>query len=232
MPMNKFIISTIYILIFAGATAQKVTVTAHKESVSGDNIEGYVTELDGKAGDVQSSWIRFLKEIGKVRQSGDPITISEPVFNGLVFSKGIIYAVTKNNGEKVTVWLGIKSAEWESNDVSRINNELEKAVYRYGVKFYRDKIQVQIDEAQQASDAVDKQKQRFSNQGKDLSNKLVNNGQEKIQLEKSLEANKLENAVLLVKISNNKKAQDSLARAGEQIQKVKGMHQERQRLVN
>jgi hypothetical protein len=70
------------------------------------------------------------------------------------------------------------------------------------------------------------------NQNKDLNTKLVNNAQQKIQLEKSLEANKLDNLVLIQKIENNKKSQDSVRLAGEQIKKVIEMHKERQRKVN
>jgi hypothetical protein len=212
--------------------AQKVTVTAQSEKVKGEPVEGYGTLLEGKKDAVNSAWVKFLKEIGKVRQSGDPVTITEPVFNGLSFSKGTIYSIVKDKGETTVVWLGINPSEWETNNVKRINNELEKAVYQFGVKYYRDKIQLQIDEAQQAMDAVEKQKQRITNQTKDLTIQLGNNEQEKIQLDKSQEANKFENAVLKVKLENNKKAQDSLAQAGVQIQKVKQMHAERQRKVN
>ena len=224
-----------FLLILFGpsALAQKVTVSpGQTEKVKGTSVEGYSTELEGKKDEVNSSWIRFLKEIGKVRQSADPVTISEPVFNGLLFSKGSIYAVIRERGERTYVWLGILQSEWESNDVERVNHELEKAIYRFGVKFYRDKIQTQIDETQQALDAVEKQKQRAITQNKDLTIQLGNNEQEKVQLEKSLENNKLENAVLKVKLENNKKAQDSLQQAAQQIQKVKEAHIERQRKVN
>ena len=70
------------------------------------------------------------------------------------------------------------------------------------------------------------------NQNKDLSIKLSNNEQEKIQLDKTLETNKLENAVLKVKLDNNKKAQDSLANVGLQIKKVMETHRDRQRKIN
>ena len=110
--------------------------------------------------------------------------------------------------------------------------QLEKLVYQFGVKFYRDKIQAQIDEGQQAFDAVVRKQQRLTNQSKDLTIRLGNNEQEKVQLEKTLESNKLENLVLLQKIVNNKKAQDSVALASEQIKKVIELHKERQRKVN
>jgi hypothetical protein len=51
-------------------------------------------------------------------------------------------------------------------------------------------------------------------------------------LEKSLENNKTENQELLKRIEQNKKAQDSVAVAAEQIKKVVEMHKERQRKVN
>lgn len=234
--MNMFKVLVFCLLISVSLQAQKVTVTSQTEKVKDESVEGYTTELEGKKNEVNEAWIKFLKDIGKVRQSVDPVTVSEPVFNGLVFSKGIIYAIVKSTGtgtaEKTTVWLGIKPSEWEKSNVNRINNELEKGVYRFGVKYYRDKIQVQIDEAQQALDAVDKQKLRFSNQQKDMTIQLSNNEQEKIQLDKSLETNKLENALLKTKLVNNKKAQDSLAEATIQIKKIKLLHQERQRKVN
>src|SRR5207253_7568032 len=70
-----------------------------------------------------------------------------------------------------------------------------------------------------AAQAVDRQAQRTSSEAKTLGNKLVNNEQQKVQLEKSLEENKLENLVLKQKIVNNKKAQDSLAQVAIQDRK-------------
>lgn len=230
--MNKFTIIAFCFLTSASLQAQKVTVTSQTEKIKDESVEGYATELEGKKNEVNEAWIKYLKDIGKVRQSVDPVTVNEPTFNGLIFYKGIIYSMVKGNGEKTSVWWGIKPSEWEKSNVNRINNELEKGAYRFGVKYYRDKIQVQIDEAQQALDAVDKQKLRFSNQQKDMAIQLSNNEQEKIQLDKSLETNKLENELLKTKLVNNKKAQDSLAEATIQIKKIKLLHQERQRKVN
>jgi len=229
--MNKFSV-IVFCFLAVSVQAQKVTVTSQTEKVKDESVEGYTTELEGKKNEVNDAWIKFLKEIGKVRQSVDPVTLSEPTFNGLNFSNGIIYSVVKGKGEKTSVWWGIKSSEWEKSNVNRINNELEKGAYRFGVKYYRDIIQVQIDEAQQALDAVEKQKLRFSNQQKDMAIQLSNNEQEKIQLDKSLEANTLENTMLKAKLIENKKAQDSLVEATVQIKKIKLLHQERQRKVN
>ena len=231
--MNKFSFLLICLCISTAALAQlTVVVKSKSEKINGASAEGYSSELQGKKEDVASAWSKFLKDIGKVKNPGGTITITEPAIGATVYPKGILYAAVEGNEENATVWLGLNKEEWVVNDITIVTTELEKLVYRFGVKFYRDQIQKQIDEAQQASDAVDKQKQRLLNQNKDLVNKLSNNEQQKIQLEKSLETNKLDHLVLLQKIENNKKSQDSVANAGVQIKKVVETHKERQRKVN
>lgn len=238
--MNKFILGCFCLFISVVANSQTVSVSKSTEKIKGDDAEGFYTELEGKKDDVGSAWTKFAKDLGKTKflSTTDPLTITEPTIGGTFYEKGILYTVTKGKaatkekGEITTVWIGLKSGEWVVNDISIVNKELEKLVHQFGVKYYRDKIQVLIDEALRATDAVERQKQRITNQTKDFTLKVGSNEQEKIQLEKSLEANKLEHAVLLQKIENNKKSQDSLALAGEQIKKALELQKERQRKVN
>jgi len=232
MTMNKFLIFTALTLAINVAHSQTVTVNKQNEKVKNETLEVFVTSLDGSKNDIQSAWVRFLKDMGKLKQSGNPMTVSEPIINGTPFSKGTVYADINEGDKSSTVWMGINPAEWDDKDITYANRELQKMLYQFGVKFYRDQVQKQIDETQQALDAVEKQQQRMLNQNKDLTIKLSNSDQEKIQLEKSLEANKFENAVLKVKLENNKKAQDSLLNVGVQIKKVMETHKEKQRKIN
>jgi hypothetical protein len=229
--MKKLIIFFV-LCITSFAYSQKVDVSKKSEKIKGESAEGYSTNLEGKKEDVTAAWSRFLKDLGKSKNGNEYQFIENPTLGGTAYTTGIVYSRSNGNDEKASVWLGIKAAEWKVNDIDLVDKQLEKLVYQFGMKFYRDKIQAQIDEGQQASDAVVKQQQRLVNQNKDLTIRLGNNGQEKIQLEKSLEVNKLENLVLLQKIENNKKSQDSVKLAGEQIKKVIEMHKERQRKVN
>lgn len=230
--MNKVMLSLFCFCLSLMLQAQTVTVTEKNEKVKGESAKGFATQLEGKKDDVNTAWGKFLKEVGKTKNPGGMITIAEPAIGGTVYSKGILYASVEGNDEKATAWIGLVEGEWVVNDIGIVYKELEKLVYRFGVKYYRDVIQADIDEAQRALDAVERQKQRLTNQNKDLNIKLGNNAQEKIQLEKSLESNKLENLVLIQKIENNRKSQDSVAMAGEQIKKVVELHRERQRKVN
>ncbi|MGE0770653.1 MAG: hypothetical protein AB7K37_02990 [Cyclobacteriaceae bacterium] len=232
MPANKFTLLTLCLVIGFGAQAQTVKVEEQNKKIKGEDASGYQTTLEGAKEDVSAAWARFLKDVGKTKQALDYITVTDPAMGGTVYSKAIVYALSDGNAESTAVWLGIIESEWKVNDISLVTKELEKLTYQFGVKYYRDKIQAQIDEAVRALNAVERQQQRLVTQNRDLNIKLGNNEQEKVQLEKSLEANKLEHAVLLVKIENNKTSQDSVVEAGEQIKKVIELHKERQRKVN
>jgi hypothetical protein len=231
--MIKFLISVIGCFLMLPMWAQTVSVQKQTEKIRSEQAEGFATELQGKKEAVVNSWNKFLKDIGKAKLSGGEYqTISEPALGGTIYTGGILYTTTKGNEEKTTVWLGLLGSEWKVNDIEIVNKELEQLAYQFGVKFYRDQIQLQIDEAQQAADAVEKQAQRLANENRTLNNRLANNEQQKVQLEKSLKENELEHLVLQQKIVNNKKSQDSVAQAAIQIKKVVEMHKERQRKVN
>ena len=141
--------------------SQKVTVDKKSEKIKGESAEGYAAELDGKKEDIAAALGRLIKDLGKVKSGREYQYVEGPALGGTVYTTGIVYAKSRGNEEKSSVWLGIKAAEWTVNDITLVEKQLEKLVYQFGVKFYRDKIQAQIDEGQQALDAVARQQQRL-----------------------------------------------------------------------
>lgn len=234
MNRNKFALFLFCLVSFLSTSlAQKVTTEKQSQKINGDSCDGFASQLEGKKEEVTISWNKFLKEFGKPKTgAANVLTITEPALGGTVYPKGIIYADIQEKGENTVVWMGIKEGDWVVNDIGIVMRDLEKEVYRFGIKYYKDKIQAQIDEAQRAHDATTRQSQRLVNQNKDLTIQLGNNEQEKVKLDERLQNNALEHAVLLQKIENNKLAQDSVATATEQIKKVIDLHKERQRKVN
>jgi len=212
--------------------AQKVTVAAKTERIRSESAAGSATVLSGPAEAVEAAWNRYCKDLGKAKAAGEFMVFSKPVLGGTVYEKGTLYTKISTVGGQTTVWAGLLESEWSVNDVSLVYSELEQWVYRFGVKFYRDQIQNQIDEAQRAVEAVERARQRLTNQNKDLSGKITANEAEKVRLEKQLENNRVEHASLLVRLENNRKAQDSVAAAIIPIKNVLELHQERQRKVN
>ena len=231
--MIKLYMTCLILLIAVNGWSQTVVVKKQNEKIKGEGAQGYSTDLEGKPNDVSSLWTKFLKEVGRVKLfSSDPVVVTEPNFDGTVYPKGIIYGHIAESGNHATVWLGMLPDEWDEKERDVANEQLEKLVYQFGVRFNRDKVQRQIDETQEAVDAVDRQTQRLINQNKDMIFQLSNNEKEKTHLEKSVENNKLENEALKIKLERNKKAQDSLVNVVVQIKKVKEAHQERLRKIN
>jgi hypothetical protein len=221
---KKVILSILCSLILVLSYGQSVKVKKESSRVKGENLDGHGVDLEAKLQDVNSSFIKVLRGMGKVKQSDGVYVLTE---SSISSSKNPIYCTTKDHGEKSTAWMGINESDW-GDEASKINKELEKALYDFGVKFYRDKAQVQIDESIRASQAVEKQQQRYVTDNKNLNIKLEDNKREKIRLEKNLEDNKLEYETLLLKIEKNKHDQDSINIAGEQIKKVIEAQKEKQ----
>lgn len=232
MEARKKFALIFFIGLSVTATAQSVKVEKESHRVKGENVDGYSVELEGKQDDVATSFNKYLKSFAKLKLGANPITLTETVIGGTSY-KSPIYATTKERNTTAVAWIGLKPAEWSTTDeAEKVNKELERIIYDFGVKYYRDKIQVQVDESTKALQAVERQQQRLLNENKNLMLRLENNEKERIQLEKSVEANKLENLSLLTLIEKNKKSQDSVAIATEQIKRVVEMHKEKQKKVN
>jgi hypothetical protein len=212
--------------------AQQVTVSAKTERIRGESANGWAAEINGPAEAVATAWNRYVKELGKTKAAGDYVAVSAPAPGGTAYDKGTVYTKAGPGSTPVTVWAGMLDKEWTENELAMVSKELEQWVHRFCVKFYRDQIQTQIDEAQRALDAEERARQRLANQNKDLTGKLTSNEAEKVRLEKQLENNRVEHASLLSRLEKNKKAQDSVAAAVAPIKAMLEAHQERQRKVN
>lgn len=229
--MKKLAMLCALLAVFT-AHGQKVTVNKKGDKIKGESTEGYGTTLEGKKEDVVAAWSKYIKTLGKVKAGSDYQFIETPAMGGTVYTSGVVYAKSIGNAESGSVWMGIRPDEWTVNDIKIVEGTIKELVYQFGIKFYKDKIQAQINEAQEALNIVVRQQQRLVTENNSLHSKLVTNEQQRIQLEKSLEANKLEKLVLEQKVVNNKNAQDSVAAAALPIKKVVEMHQERLRKVN
>lgn len=224
---QKVIVLLSCFFISSFSVAQSIVAKKEMIRINGENADGVAVELDGARDDVSSSFLKYLKTFGKTKQAYDYITITEATLNNKTYTLPIFAQVQEK--EKVSrVWIGIKTSAWPTNETTNIDTQLEHIVYVFGVQFYKDKMQVQIDESNRALQAVERQQQRFSNQNRDLNSNLEDNKREKIQLEKSLVNNKLEYETLLQKIDKNKKDQDSLQVANDQIRKVIDMQRDKQ----
>jgi hypothetical protein len=232
ITVKKFFAFSIFtIFITASALAQKVTVSKDSERVKGSDIEGYAVELNGTYDEVSVAFTKYIKSFSKVKAAGNVTQLSETQFKNTKYASPF-YAITRTVGDKASAWMGLNPSEWPSQEeATKALNELESVMHNFGVKFYRDKIQLDVDEAARAQQTAEKQQLRLQNDNKNLNAKLEFNQKEKLRLEKALIDNKTEYGNLLRALEQNKKDQDSVAIATEQIKKRVEFHKERQKKV-
>lgn len=230
--MRALLISASILALSVGAMAQKIQTSKKENTIKGKAAIGYWVELEGKKEPVANDLGKYLKDFGRAKNLFDNLTLNNPSLGGTVYEGKTLYASAEGDEKKVNVWVGIDTSEWRGTDLNNVWPNIEKIVYQYAVRHYKGKSQNEMGQTQAALEAVERQKNRLQNQSKDLALKLSNNEQEKLHLEKSLEANAFEHAVLLQKIANNKKSQDSVAAAGLQIQKVLDGQKEKSKKIN
>ncbi len=226
---KKFCLYLVLVVLSLPTLAQKVSVSKENEKIKGKSTEGYSTELSGTLEEVNAAYSKYLKSFGKIKLFTMPIQLTEAVIGSVKYSSPI-HALTRGKGQKVWVWMGLDPAA-DSSQRSHIK-DFEKVVYDFGVKFYKDKIQLDIDESLRAQQTAEKQTLRLQNENKSLNARLEFNQKEKIRLEKALADNKLEYETLLLNLDKNKKSQDSVLVATDQIKKMVDTHKERQKKVN
>jgi hypothetical protein len=232
MLKHRIIFITSFLLLFIlSSSAQTVKVKKEQTRVKNDYADGFEVELPGTYEEIDEALEKLMKTLGKTKESEGQYAVAEPAIVGRTYTAPV-YGSTKQVGNIISAWIGLKKSEWKDSDADNISKALESMINDFGVKFHRDKIQKQIDESLRAAQAVERQTQKLSNQNKSLNSKIENNKQEKINLEKSIVSNKIELETLTKQLAKNRKDQDSVAVAGQQIQKVIDMHRERQRKVN
>ena len=228
----KFLTFLLLSLMPLTGMAQKVVAESENRNIKGNDAKGYSVELQASSEAVREALVKFMRDIGKSKVSGGVITVTSPVLGGTTWDKLLIYGQTKGDLNTSRAWMGLIPAEWESQNTDAPLASLKELVYQFGVKYYRDVIQAEIDDTQKAVDATEKKLLRTSGQGKDLASKLAANEAEKIKLDKQLELNVADHVLLLQKIEANKKSQDSLTNAAAQIRKVLDAQKEKQSKVN
>jgi hypothetical protein len=220
-----------YAMLSISSLAQTVTVSKSTNRIKTEQGDGFEVNLQAAAEEVDASLSKLMKTFGKSKSDNNFLSIPEPTIRERKYMAPL-YATVKQVGNTTTAWIGIIPTEYSAKDADALMPDLEKVTYDFGVNFYREKIQKQIDEAVRASQAVDRQQMRLQNQNKDLNSKLENNIKEKAALEKALQENQQEKITLEKKLELNKKQQDSIAVASDQVKKMVEFHREKQRQVH
>jgi hypothetical protein len=221
----------LFILMFLSgiSKAQTVNVTKQAERIKGETANGYSTTIDASAEETLIALTRYMKTFGKAKINDATIVIAEPTVNRRLLPMPL-YATAKGSTQQATAWIGYKATE---NDSATVESKMvADLVKTFGINFYRDKIQTQIEETQRAVDVVEKQQQRALTENKTLNQRMDNTTSEFQQLTKALQNNRLDSANLQKRLQQNKKSQDSLVLVLDKVRKALEFQKEKQRKVN
>lgn len=227
--MKKFVLFP-FLLVSILSLGQTVVVKKEKQKIKNDNIYSFATTLEAGTAEVNSALLKFLKSYGKPKQQDEAIVIAECIISGQAYTKPL-YGGIRQVSTSTNAWIGVNLNEWAA-DSAMVVGRLEAMVKEFGVNFYRDKIQVQIDEAQRAVDIVNRQQQRTLNEQQNIQQKIESNKKEYQQLLKDIQKNRADSVALVIRMNQNKAGTDSLRTVSEKVKQALVFQKERQGKVN
>ncbi|MEY3417949.1 MAG: hypothetical protein RL060_2061 [Bacteroidota bacterium] len=206
--------------------AQKVMVTEHEETIDNVTRKGMSTIILLEQEITEKSWLKKLKEFGKVESSKNIYTVAIANISGISSTPvNIISTITQSDkGSKVFWSIEMGKAYVSTKDDPAKYSTAEKILHDFAVMVYREDINDQIKDAEKVLSQTVKVQDKKVRLGGDLVNKVERNKQQKlnleqklrdnadelIQLQKDIEQNKLDQAASVIEVGKVKNAVEAV----------------------
>ena len=174
----------------------------------------------------EKSWLKKLKEFGKVESSKNIYTVAIANISGISSTPvNIISTITQSDkGSKVFWSIEMGKAYVSTKDDPAKYSTAEKILHDFAVMVYREDINDQIKDAEKVLSQTVKVQDKKVRLGGDLVNKVERNKQQKlnleqklrdnadelIQLQKDIEQNKLDQAASVIEVGKVKNAVEAV----------------------
>ena len=206
--------------------AQKVVVTEHDETIDNVTRKGMSTIILLEQEITEKSWLKKLKEFGKVASQKNIYTVEMANISGISSTPvNIISTITQSDkGSKVFWSIEMGKAYVSTKDDPAKYSIAEKILHDFAVMVYREDINDQIKDAEKVLSQTVKVQDKKVRLGGDLVNKVERNKQQKlnleqklrdnadelIQLQKDIEQNKLDQAASVIEVGKVKNAVEAV----------------------
>jgi hypothetical protein len=220
--MRHLLIFTLFFFIYNLSSAQKIKVTESEESIEKIPRKGLSTIIELDDNEVENNWKKQLKTYGKVDNSKGIYTVAVANVPSVSSSPCRITSIVKSSGKGTQVWYAIDlgSAYVTSQGNSGAYKAAEKILNDFAIFCYKDDINSQIKDAEKALSNSVKAQEKEINEGEGLVKDVERNKQDKINLEQKIKENG-EQAVQLQKdIAKNKTDQAAAAQNVEKMKKA------------
>lgn len=216
----------ISILLGTAALGQQYKIENASQRINNKKYEGVSSLVDAELDKVEAFWLDYVKDHGKARRKRNYYQLTEFQVEDLaVDTLTYVTRVEASNGQSL-IWLAPFTQDLEANDLSSLNNDIEKILKAATRGYYVSEVQAKIDEAEAAAVAVSKNHQKLIYEGEKLSEDLTGANELKTDLETRLQETDLKIKVLNQQIIDNKLAVDSVYADLEKVKKVIEAHKE------
>jgi hypothetical protein len=211
----------IFFLFFSKLFSQKVLVTSAQERIEGEIRKGMETMvvLDHKK--VESEWVKFLKQFGKVTsKKGGIYLMDNAEIKDISATPMFIYSwVYPTNAGVRVFWSLFLGNEYITSEASLHRyNAAARMLKEFAVKLYIDDINEQIADAEKALNLAVKNQDKKIKEGIQIDKRIEANKKEKLELEEKLKSNAKEAVDLENAKKQNKLDQEA---AQKEVEKMK-----------
>lgn len=218
--MKYSIVALLFALPIIGYT-QKVEVIESSEKIGDVLRNGISITLQLNEKMIDNGWEKFLKEHGKYDEKKNEYTQDQgeyKEFSGTpVRTLSKVY--TSKNGNVTVFW----AIDLGSEYISKSSNKYaaaQKFLHDFGVSMYIQDVNAQVKEAEGALDDATKKQERKIKDGENLVKKVDNNKEDKARLEQKLKDNAQELVDLQKAQEQNKLDQAEAAKDVEKMKKA------------
>ncbi len=217
--MKQIIILLAFLNIIHFSNAQKRVSVSEKElTVEKIRRTGLSTTLEADKKLTSNLWRKQIKEYGKVSKSGGVMIIDVAKIPSISAKPVKVYTTVQSSGKGAMVWMAIDLGDAFVVSGNSKFSAAERLLKEFGVKVYKEEIQLEIKEAEKAVNEAVKRKEKRVKEGEELQSDLVRNADEKKKLEQEIKDNASQKVQLEKDVEQNKK--DQVA-ADEHIAKMK-----------
>lgn len=210
MNFQRFILLLILSIGFhTAAQAQDYSIDQKSQRINDTKYEGYSININGAFEKVTEQVYDYLKDRSKIRRKRNHYSIAEFKMDNIELDSTVIYLKLNERDNLTQVWLGIKTFGIDEDRVEEIEKSLQVELVLIARSYYVHQQELKIIEAETAAQIISKKQQTLINENSELTIDLKEAEARKIELNNTLEENRLAIEVLKQKLIDNKFDQDS-----------------------
>lgn len=210
--------------------AQTVEVNPANGSIKEKSLKGFVVCLELDVKDLEKSWSRYLKSLGKFETVERQAMVGSAIMLPAVSSDALdFYSKITVSPRCVQVFMGGLRAGSSLELLDIQNENIKKLLYDFAVEQYRQDLIGQISEAERVVNLAVKAHDKRESEGENLKSKMKRNRKEKVNLLKSIEENASDLKKLQTDSTRNVTEKES---ALEEISKVRKIAEDKKQKLS